>query len=63
MSDTLLQSRKNSEEFDLFSLDDVDTAFDNIIQVKFAQTVQLKGLMYTYYIYRSLSLYLSYSHT
>ena len=63
MSDTLLQSRKNSEEFDLFSLDDVDTAFDNIIQVKFAQTVQLKGLVYTYYIYHSLSLYLSYSHT
>ena len=40
---SLVQSRKNSEEFDLFTLDDVDKAFDNIIQVKYAQTVQLKG--------------------
>jgi cleavage and polyadenylation specificity factor subunit 2 len=39
----LYQSRKNSEEFDLFTLDDVDKAFDNIIQVKYAQSVQLKG--------------------
>ena len=42
-----LQSRKNSEDFDLFTLDDVDKAFDNIIQVKYAQTVQLKGIIHS----------------
>lgn len=39
----LYQSHHNSEEFDLFSLDDVDTAFDQVVQVKYSQTVQLKG--------------------
>lgn len=39
----LYQSRHNCEEFDLFTLDDVDAAFDLIIQVKYSQTVQLKG--------------------
>ena len=39
----LLQSRHNTEEFDLFSLDDVDTAFDLVVQVKYSQMVQLKG--------------------
>ncbi len=38
-----LQSRHNSADFDLFSLDDVDSAFDQVIQVKYSQTVQLKG--------------------
>lgn len=40
----LYQSRHNGEEFTLFTLDDVDAAFDLIIQVKYSQTVQLKGL-------------------
>ena len=39
----LYQSRRNYEEFDLFTLDDVDAAFDLVIQVKYSQTVQLKG--------------------
>lgn len=39
----LYQSRHNCEDFDLFTLDDVDAAFDLIIQVKYLQTVQLKG--------------------
>ena len=38
-----LQSRHNSEDFDLFSLDDVDSAFDQVTQMKYSQTVQLKG--------------------
>ena len=40
----LYQSRHNCEDFDLFTLDDVDAAFDLIIQVKYSQTVQLKGV-------------------
>lgn len=36
-------SKHNYEEFDLFTLDDVDAAFDLIIQVKYSQTIQLKG--------------------
>uniref|UniRef100_T1J0U4 Cleavage and polyadenylation specificity factor subunit 2 n=1 Tax=Strigamia maritima TaxID=126957 RepID=T1J0U4_STRMM len=39
----LYQSRHNSEEFDLFTLDDVDAAFDKIIQLKYNQSVSLKG--------------------
>ncbi|KAL5009373.1 hypothetical protein ScPMuIL_014954 [Solemya velum] len=39
----LYQSRHNSEEFDIFTLDDVDAAFDKIIQLKYSQTVSLKG--------------------
>ena len=37
------QSRHNAEDFDLFTLDDVDAAFDKIIQLKYSQTVTLKG--------------------
>ena len=37
------QSRHNAEEFDIFSLDDVDAAFDKIHQLKYQQTVTLKG--------------------
>lgn len=37
------QSCHNTEEFELFTLDDVDAAFDKIIQLKFSQTVNLKG--------------------
>ena len=40
------QSRHNMEEFDLFTLDDVDAAFDKIVQLKYNQSVALKG-MYT----------------
>lgn len=39
----LYQSRHNYEDFDLFSLDDVDAAFDKIIQLKYSQHVSLKG--------------------
>lgn len=37
------QSHHNSEEFDVFTLDDVDAVFDKIIQLKYSQTVSLKG--------------------
>lgn len=40
----LYQSRHNCQDFDLFTLDDVDAAFDLIIQLKYSQTVQLKGM-------------------
>jgi len=39
----LHQSRHNYEDFTLFSLDDVDAAFDKIIQLKYNQSVSLKG--------------------
>ncbi|XP_033106073.1 cleavage and polyadenylation specificity factor subunit 2-like [Anneissia japonica] len=39
----LYQSRHNTEEFDLFTLDDVDAAFDKVIQVKYSQSIALKG--------------------
>lgn len=39
----LYQSRNNSEDFDLFTLDDVDVAFDKIIQLKYSQTISLTG--------------------
>ncbi|XP_054716090.1 cleavage and polyadenylation specificity factor subunit 2-like [Uloborus diversus] len=39
----LFQSRHNTEDFDLFTLDDVDAAFDKIIQLKYSQTISLKG--------------------
>jgi hypothetical protein len=31
------------EEFELFTLDDVDAAFDKIIQLKYNQSVPMKG--------------------
>jgi len=37
------QSHHNYEDFNLFSLDDVDTAFDKITQLKYSQHVSLKG--------------------
>ncbi|XP_028396324.1 LOW QUALITY PROTEIN: cleavage and polyadenylation specificity factor subunit 2-like [Dendronephthya gigantea] len=37
------QSCHNYEDFELFSLDDVDAAFDQIIQLKYSQHVSLKG--------------------
>ena len=39
----LYQSHKNNEEFDIFTLDDVDAAFDKIVQLKYSQNVGLKG--------------------
>ncbi|XP_063500038.1 cleavage and polyadenylation specificity factor subunit 2 isoform X2 [Symphalangus syndactylus] len=39
----LYQSRHNTEDFTLFTLDDVDAAFDKIQQLKFSQIVNLKG--------------------
>jgi len=39
----LYQSHKNNEEFDVFTLDDVDAAFDKIVQLKYSQNVGLKG--------------------
>uniref|UniRef100_A0A665WMV0 Cleavage and polyadenylation specificity factor subunit 2 n=1 Tax=Echeneis naucrates TaxID=173247 RepID=A0A665WMV0_ECHNA len=39
----LYQSRNNSEDFTLFTLDDVDCAFDKIQQLKYSQIVNLKG--------------------
>lgn len=38
----LFQSHHNTEDFDKFTLDDVDSAFDRIIQLKHNQTVTLK---------------------
>ncbi|XP_059147975.1 cleavage and polyadenylation specificity factor subunit 2-like [Physella acuta] len=39
----LFQSRHNSQDFDKFTLDDVDVAFDKIIQLEYSQTITLKG--------------------
>lgn len=39
----LYQSHKNVSEFDLFTLDDVDMAFDRIIQLKYNQSIDMKG--------------------
>ena len=37
------QSRYNAEDFELFDLDDVDNSFDKVIQLKYSQSVPLKG--------------------
>lgn len=42
----LYQSMYNMEEFNLFTLDDVDAAFDKIIQLKYNQSINLKGKGY-----------------
>uniref|UniRef100_A0A8C1K0V6 Cleavage and polyadenylation specificity factor subunit 2 n=1 Tax=Cyprinus carpio TaxID=7962 RepID=A0A8C1K0V6_CYPCA len=39
----LWTSRHNTEDFTLFTLDDVDSAFDKIQQLKYSQIVNLKG--------------------
>lgn len=31
------------EDFDLFTLDDVDNSFDKVVQLKYSQSVPLKG--------------------
>lgn len=47
----LYQSHYNMEDFDLFTLDDVDAAFDKIIQLKYNQTVSLKGkLLFKFFV-------------
>ena len=38
-----MQARHNIEEFDLFTLDEVDASFEKITQLKYNQSVQLKG--------------------
>ncbi len=37
------QSRHNMEDFNLFDLDDVDNAFDKVVQLKYSQSISLKG--------------------
>lgn len=39
----LFMSHYNMYDFDLFSLDDVDAAFDRIVQLKYSQSVQMRG--------------------
>ena len=39
-----MQSHQNYQEFEHFTLDDVDAAFDKIIQLKYSQHVMLKGI-------------------
>lgn len=34
----------NVEDFNLFDLDNIDAAFDKVIQVKYNQIVSLKGM-------------------
>ncbi|XP_043473723.1 probable cleavage and polyadenylation specificity factor subunit 2 [Leptopilina heterotoma] len=42
----MFQSRHNMEDFDLFTLDDVDAAFDKIVQLKYNQSISMKGKGY-----------------
>lgn len=37
------------EDFNLFNLDDVDAAFDKVIQVKYNQIVSLKGMVCVFF--------------
>ena len=39
----LHQSKHNYEDFNLFTLDDIDLAFEKIIQLKYNQSLELKG--------------------
>jgi cleavage and polyadenylation specificity factor subunit 2 len=41
----LHQSRSNSEDFTLFTLDHVDAAFDLFVQLKYDQSIPLEGLI------------------
>lgn len=40
----LHQSRSNSEDFNLFTLDHIDAAFDLFVQLKYDQSISLEGL-------------------
>ncbi|XP_011500980.1 PREDICTED: probable cleavage and polyadenylation specificity factor subunit 2 [Ceratosolen solmsi marchali] len=42
----IYQSRHNMEDFTLFTLDDVDAAFDKIVQLKYNQSISMKGKGY-----------------
>ncbi|KFB52768.1 hypothetical protein ZHAS_00021031 [Anopheles sinensis] len=42
----MFMSHYNMYDFDLFSLDDVDAAFDKIVQLKYNQSVAMKGKGY-----------------
>lgn len=42
----LFMSHYNMYDFELFSLDDIDSAFDKITQLKYNQSVSLKGKGY-----------------
>ena len=42
------------QDFDLFTLDDVDAAFDKIIQLKYNQSVPMKGERFFIYINNTL---------
>ena len=39
----VLQARHSIEDFDKFSLDEVDLCFEKMTQLKYSQTVNLKG--------------------
>ena len=39
----IYSSRANCEDFDLFTLDDIDLAFDKVKQLKYSQTFSLNG--------------------
>ncbi|XP_026315192.1 probable cleavage and polyadenylation specificity factor subunit 2 [Hyposmocoma kahamanoa] len=39
----LYQAHRNVSDFDLFTLDDVDAAFDHIVQLKYNQSIDMKG--------------------
>lgn len=47
----LYQSHRNMTDFDLFTLDDVDTAFDRITQLKYNQSVDMKGKMNLFFLF------------
>ena len=52
-----LQSHQNYQDFDqIFSLDDVDTAFEKIEQLKYSQHVSLKGMSFFLIHYNCLNL-------
>ena len=39
----LVQSRLSGEDFDLFNLDDVDAAFERVVELKHNQTENMRG--------------------
>ena len=52
------QSRKNVEDFEIFTLDEVDKAFEMMTQLKYNQTMPLKGkpgeLNYAQFLFPSI---------
>lgn len=45
------QAHKNVSDFGIFNLDDVDNAFDRIIQLKYNQSVDMKGKILSFYYF------------